>query len=235
MSGTRRFRSPLGAGVRGRVPVSVRGRALLVAASLALAACSRPGALSGDVLVQASPGAGNPAARLGVRLIPATAAFERDWAAALAGFREELAPARRAAQEAASEVEQTRLAWDRVVAAPRGRRRDAGMAARERELWRQVRAAERRLTQARRREWEVARKHDVLGAALVERHTAQEVQTDGTGHYVFAAPPAGPAYLYARVTQGERSLVWFHAVQVQAGAQQVDLNEANSRAWPFVP
>ncbi|HSB71791.1 MAG TPA: hypothetical protein VLT62_20875 [Candidatus Methylomirabilis sp.] len=212
-----------------------RGRILLLTACLALAACSRSGSLYGDVVVQAPPGAGNPAARLGVRLIPATAAFERDWTAALAAFREELAPARRAAQEAASELDQARLAWDRAIGAPRGRRRDAGKAAREQELWRQVRASERRLTQARRREWEVASKHDLLGAALLERHTAQEVQTDGAGHYVFAAPPAGPAYLYARVAQGARSLVWFHGVQVRPGAQQVDLTEANSRDWPFVP
>ena len=210
-------------------------RILLVAVWLACAACSRSGSLYGDVVVQAPAGAGNPAARLSVRLILATAAFERDWAAALARFREELAPARRAAQEAASEADQARLAWDRVVGAPRGRRRDAGMAARERELWRQLQAAERRQTQARRREWEVAQRHGLLGAALLEQHTAQEVQTDGAGHYVFAALPAGPAYLYARVTQGARTLVWFHGVQVRAGAQQVDLTEASSRDWPFVP
>ncbi len=47
--------------------------------------------------------------------------------------------------------------------------------------------------------------------------------------------PAGATYLYARVTAGERTVVWLLRVQVRAGVQQVNLTEANSGHWPFGP
>lgn len=211
----------------------MKARSVLAAALLVCAACSRSGTLSGDVVVQVPPGKGNPAARLSIRAVPATAAFERDWAAALTAFQEELESARRAAQEAAAAVDQAKLAWDRALAAPHGRRRDPRAASRERDLWRQVLAAQQRMSAARRREGEVAHRHNLRAVALLERHTAQEVRTDGTGHYVMGGLPAGATYLYARVTAGERTVVWLHRVQVRAGVQQVNLTEANSGHWPF--
>jgi hypothetical protein len=211
------------------------GRCVLVVALLTLAACSRSGSLYGDVSVPAPPGAGNPAARLSLRVLPATDGFERDWAATQTAFREALAPARRAQEEATAALEQTRLAWDRALAAPRGRHRSPGATARERELWQQVRGSEQRQVQAKSRMQEISRTYDLRGVALMEQYTAQLVQTDEAGHYVVAALPAGGAYLYARVMVGGRTLIWFRRVQDQAGAQRMDLTEANRGDWPFTP
>lgn len=211
----------------------VKGLGLLVATLLALAACARSGTLFGDVVVPVPPGAGNPAARLSMRVIPATAPFERDWAAALAAFQEGLAPAQRAEEGATAALDQARLAWDRALAAPRGRRRSPEAAARERDLWRQLRESEQRLVRAKRQVWEIAQTNDLRGIKLLDQYTAQLVQTDATGHYVLADLPVGPIYLYARVPVGGRSLVWFQRVQVRAGAQRVDLTEANRGGWPF--
>jgi hypothetical protein len=207
---------------------------LLVAAALLLAACSRSGTLSGDVVVQVPAGPENPVARLRIRAVAATEAFEQDWAAALRTFQEELEPARRARQEAAASLDRAKLAWDRALGASRGRQRDFRMA-QARNLWRQVLAGQQRVFAAQRREREVALRHNRRAVALLERYTMQEVQTDGTGHYVMAGLSTGPAYLYARLTVGQRSLVWLHRVQVRAGAQQVDLTEENSTRWPFSP
>jgi hypothetical protein len=107
--------------------------------------------------------------------------------------------------------------------------------AQARDLWRQVLAGQQRVFAAQRREREVAQRHNQRAVALLGRYTMQEVQTDGTGHYVMAGLSTGPAYLYARLTVGQRSLVWLHRVQVRAGAQQADLTEENSTRWPFAP
>lgn len=211
------------------------GRSVLVAALLALVACSRSGSLYGDVSVSAPPRAGNPAARLSLRLIPITPGFERDWTAIQAAFQEAMAPVQRTKVEAAAALEQARLAWDRSLAAPRGRHQSPEAAARQRELWRQVRGAEQHLTLANGRVRDVGRTYDLRGIALMEQHTAQLVQTDETGHYLVAALPAGASYLYARLAVGDRTLVWFRRVQMQSGMQRMDLSEANSGGWPFVP
>ena len=211
----------------------VQGLSLLVATLLTLAACSRSGTLFGDVVVPVPLGAGNPAARLSVQVIPATAPFEREWAEALAAFQEALAPAQRAEEGAMTALDQAKLAWDRALAAPRGRRRSPEAAARERTLWRQVRESEQRLVHAKRQVWEIAQTNDLRGIKLLDQYAAQLVQTDGTGHYVLADLPVGPIFLYARVPVGGRSLVWFQRVQVRAGAQRLDLTEANRGGWPF--
>ncbi|HSB78524.1 MAG TPA: hypothetical protein VLM91_07035 [Candidatus Methylomirabilis sp.] len=211
------------------------GCSVLVAALLTLVACSRSGSLYGDVSVSAPPRAGNPAARLSLRLIPITAGFEQDWTATQAAFREAMAPVQRTQVEAAAALEQARLAWDRALAAPRGRHQSPGAAARERELWRQVRGAEQRLAQANGRVRDVGRTYDLRGIALIEEHTGQLVQTDETGHYLVAALPAGASYLYARLAVGDRTLVWFRRVQMQIGIQRMDLSEASSGGWPFIP
>lgn len=214
---------------------SGKAEGLLLVILLGSAACSRSGAVSGEVAVPALPGKENPAAHLRVQAIPATAAFEREWATALADFRRELEPVRRAAQEVAEALDRARRAWDRAVAMPRGRHRDPRASGRERTLWRQVREAEQRLHQARRREDEVVRQHDLTGMAVLDRDTAQEVLTDAAGHYVVARLPAGTVYVYTRLVVGGRPLVWFRPLQVRGGLQQADLTEANAGGWPFVP
>lgn len=213
----------------------MKARGALTAMLLLCAACSRSGSLSGEVVVQVPSGKENPAARLSIRAVPATTAFEQDWAAALTAFQAELESARRAEREAAAATDQAKLAWDRALAAPHSRRRDPRAAARERDLWRQVVAAQQRMSAARRREAEVVHRHDLRAVALLERHTAQEVRTDGTGHYVMGGLPAGATYLYARVTAGARTVIWMHRVQVRAGVQRVNLTEENSGHWPFAP
>jgi hypothetical protein len=88
---------------------------------------------------------------------------------------------------------------------------------------------------AKRQVWEIARKHDLLAVALLDRYAAQRVLTDENGHYVHGGVPRGKGYLYARFPVGERTLVWFRAVEVRGRPQQVDLTEASIGAWPFVP
>lgn len=212
----------------------MNARSVLVAAILLLAACSRSGTLSGDVIVQAPAGPENPVARLKIRAVAATEAFEQDWAAALRTFQEELEPARRARQEAVTSLDRAKLAWDRALTASRGRHRDFQVA-QSRDLWRQVLAGQQRVFATQRREREVAHRHDQRAVALLERYMVQEVQTDASGHYVMAGLPTGPTYLYTRLTVGQRRFFWLHRVQVRGGAQKVELTEENSTRWPFAP
>lgn len=215
----------------------MKARGLVVAAALAFAACSRSGTLYGDVLVTTPPGKVNPAARASVTVVPSTQAFERDWSDAVAAFQRELKRAREAQQAAGTAVDEAKLAWDRALAVrPAGRRRNASHAsARERELWRRVLAAERRLLTARNHVWEVTRKHDGQAIALLRTHAAQSVQTDASGHYLVTSLAVGKAYLYARITIGDRMLVWFRPFQVRGGSRRADLTEGNTGGWPFVP
>jgi hypothetical protein len=209
----------------------------------ALAACSRSGTLSGDIFVQTPPEeVVSRAARISVRAIPSTEAFERDWTAALAAFQAEVEPARKAQQAAAASLEEARLAWDRNLAAGRmagtgasRRHRGPRTSARDRQLWEQLRAAERVLFQAKLRVWEVAHNHDGQADTLLAKHTAQRVQTDADGHYVLVGLPTGKAILYTRVPMRDQMLVWFVPVLVRSGMQRVDLTEANRGGWPFVP
>jgi hypothetical protein len=210
-------------------------RSVLLFALLACAACSRSGSLYGDVVVPGRPGSGNPGAHLNVRAVAVTAAFERDWASALAAFQEDLRPARHAQEQAAAGLEQARLVWDRAVAAPRNRRQSRAMTAQVWDLWRQVRKAEALLAQAKHGMEEVARQHGERAVALLDERTVQEAQTDETGHYVLPGLRAGVIYLYTRVTVGGQPQVWFRPVQVRAGAEKVDLTEESRGGWPFRP
>jgi hypothetical protein len=206
----------------------------LIALLLAVPACSRVGDVAGEVAVPFE-GRENPAARLRVRAIPATAAFERDWAAAQADFQRERAPFRRVVQDAEEGLGRARLAWDRAVATPRARRRDPRGGDQERLLFRGLREAEQRLREARRREAAVMATLDRAGAALLERHAAQEVLTDAAGRYLVVGLPLGTVYVNARLVVRDRTLIWFLPVQVRAGLQQVDLTEENVGGWPYAP
>jgi len=217
-------------------------RSLAVAALVFLAACSRSGTLYGDIFVQTRSGTVDRAARINVLAIPATEAFEREWASTVAAFRVEVGPARQAQKAATDSAEEVRLAWDKSLAA-RGagrtgtsrRIRLSWMSTQDRQLWNQMLAAQDRLFKVKGRVWEIARKHDLLAVALLDRYTAQRVLTDENGHYILAGVPGGKGYLYARFPVGERTLVWFRAVEVRGRPQQVDLTEANVDGWPFVP
>ncbi len=220
----------------------MKAKAWVAAIVLTLAACSRSGTIAGDIFVQTPRGEVNPVARISVSAIPPTQVFEHDWAAALAAFEAEVEPARKAQQAAADSVEEARLAWDRALAAGRTagaganrRHRGPRTTARERQLWEQLRAAEHALFQAKRRVWEVARKHDGQADSLLAKHIAERVETDADGHYVLAGFPAGKTILYVRVPVRDQILIWFLPVLVRAGVQRVDLNEANRGGWPFVP
>lgn len=220
----------------------MRVRGLVVIGVLTLAACSRSGNLYGDVVVQKGTGEVTRAARITVIAVPSTGAFERAWGGAIAAFQAEIEPARKAQRAAASSVEEARLAWDRALAARNmarlrasGRNRSPRPSVRSQELWRQWRAAEEQLFQAKKRAWEVAEKHGVLAGTLLDEHKAQQVQTDENGHYVFTRLSAGRAYLYARSSLGGQTLTWLQAVQVRKGAQRADLTQPNGGDWPFVP
>jgi len=123
-----------------------------------------------------------------------------------------------------------------VGTTPAGGHRTHGLlaSARHRELWAALRAAERRLAAAERRMREIGRKHDPLAAAVVERHATQRIETDATGHYVFAALPAGPTYLYTRLTVAQQPVLWFRTVTIRPGIEHLDLIGANAGGWPFL-
>jgi len=217
---------------------------LALAALLILSGCSRSGALSGDVVVRTASGDVSRGARISVYLVLGSEAFEREWAEAVAAFRQEVAPAVEAQKAAERRSEEARLAWDRALAA-RGRagarrgnwtltlRESAAAASHER--WRSVRATEGLVFEAKRRVWDIVRKHEEQAQALVQKHAAQRVQTDEAGHYVLVNVPAGKAYVYARLREKKEDFVWFAPVDVQSGTQRADLTQENQRRWPFVP
>jgi PAS domain-containing protein len=217
---------------------------LVLAVLLAFAGCSRSGALSGDVVVRNASGDVSRGARISVYLVLPSETFEREWAEAAAAFRQEVAPAAEAQQAAERRSEEARLAWDRALAArgKAGARRGRwtlalreSAAAGSQERWRTVRATEGLVFQARKRVWDIVRKHEEQAQALVEKHAAQRVQTDETGRYVLVKVPAGKAYVYARLREKREDFVWFAPVEIRAGTQQADLTQDNQRRWPFVP
>jgi hypothetical protein len=210
----------------------------------AAAGCSRSGALSGDVVVRTAAGERMRGARIGVQIVTSTDTFEREWADAIALFRQEVAPAAAAQKAAEQRAEQARLAWTRALTA-RGKDRARGgqwtlslrdtNAAGSQELWRGVRATEGLVFQARKRVEEIVRTHDAQAVTLLDKHATQRVQTDETGRYVLVKIPSGKAYLAARFRADKAQFVWFIPVQVQGGAQQLDLTEQNQGGWPFTP
>lgn len=225
---------------RADVPVG----ALVLVALVALSGCTRTGALSGDVAVRNAIGDVSRGARISVYLVVPSEVFEREWADAVAAFRHEVAPAVEAQKAAERHLDEARLAWDRALAsrgkagAQRGRwtlalRESAAVGSQER--WRNVRAAEGALFQARKRVWEIVRTHEERAHALVEKHAAQRVQTDETGHYVLVNVPTGKAHVYARLREKKEDFVWFLSVVVETGTQRADLTQDNQRRWSFVP
>jgi hypothetical protein len=217
---------------------------LVLAAVLALSGCSRSGTLSGDVTVRNSSGDVTRGARNSVFLVLPSDAFEREWADAVAAFRTEVAPAAAAQKAAAHQAEEARLAWDRALAASgksgarRGQwtlaLRDASTAGSQ-QHWRNVRGTEAVAFQARKRVWEIVRRHEEQAHALIEKHATQRVQTDETGHYVIVKVPTGKAYVYAHLRDKTADSVWFLPIQVETGTQRADLTQDNQRNWSFVP
>jgi hypothetical protein len=211
---------------------------------LTVTGCSRSGALSGDVVVRTAAGELVRGARISVQLVPSTETFEREWADAIALFRQEVAPAADAQKAAEQKAEQARLAWTRALTA-RGKERARGgqwtlslrdtSPAGSPELWRSVRATEGQVFQARKRVEEIVRKHDAQALPLLDKHATQRVQTDETGRYVLVKIPPGKAYLAARLRADRAQFVWFIPLQIQGGAQQLDLTDKNQGDWPFVP
>jgi hypothetical protein len=220
----------------------MKARGLVTVALLVLAACSRPGTLLGDVFVKTPSGEVSRAARISVSAVPATEVFERDWAAAVTAYRGEIEAARQVQKAAADSLDQARLAWGQTLAA----RRSAGPGANrrikiprtsghDRRLYKQMLEADRELFKAKNRVREVARQHDERAVSVLEKHTAQRVQTDENGHYVLAALPTGKVYVSARFTVAGQTRVWFHHVRVRVWPQRLNLTEANSGGWPFMP
>jgi hypothetical protein len=216
----------------------------LLAVLLAFSGCSRSGALSGDVVVRAPSGEVSRGARVSVFLVPSSEAFEREWGQAVIAFREEVAPAAEAQTAAEHKANEARLAWDRALAA-RGkagwRRGPWTLTLREstvsgsQELWRGVRATDGLVFQARKRVWDIVRKHEEQAHALIQKHATQRVQTDETGHYVVVKVPTGKAYVYARWREAKADFLWFVPIDIQSGTQSADLTQDNQRRWPFVP
>ncbi|HSD50019.1 MAG TPA: hypothetical protein VLG48_01330, partial [Candidatus Methylomirabilis sp.] len=124
-------------------------RSLAAATLMILAACSRPGTLYGDIFLQPHPGTVDRAARINVIAIPATEAFEREWASVVAAFQVEIGPVRQAQKAASDSAQEVRLAWDRSLAARGSGRTGTGrrirlswMSTQDRQGWNQVLAAE---------------------------------------------------------------------------------------------
>ena len=223
---------------------NMAGGGLVLALLLTLSGCSRTGVLSGDVAARNAIGDISRGTRISVYLVLPSEAFEREWADAVAAFRHEVSPAVEAQKAAERQLDDARLAWDRALAsrgkagAQRGRwtlalRETAAAGSQER--WRNVRAMEGAVFQARKRVWEIVRTHEEKAHALVEKHAAQRVQTDETGHYVLVKVPTGKAHVYARLREKKEDFVWFLSVVVETGTQRADLTQDNQRRWPLVP
>ncbi len=225
-----------------------RGHAVAVGVALAavvvLAGCSRSGTLMGDVAVRTPSGETVRGDRIGVLLVPASEAFEREWADVVAAFRKDVAPAAEAQKAAEYRADEARRAWDRALTA---RGKDGARRGRytlslrgtdgngSQPLWRNVRATEAAAFQARKRVWEIVRKHEADAQALIARHATQQVQTDETGHYVIVKVPIGKVYVYARLSAKKTDFVWCVPIQVQSGTQQANLTSENQRAWQLTP
>lgn len=227
---------------RGAIALMVGGLALAVL--LFPAGCSRSGAVSGDVVVRRASGEIIRGTRLSVYLVLSSEAFEREWAEAVMAFRQEVAPALAVQKTAEIQSQDARLAWDRALAArgrtgaQRGRwtlalRETAAAGSQER--WRNLRATEGMVFESTKRVWEIVRKHEERAQILVEKHAAQRVQTDETGHFVVVKVPAGRAYLFGRLRDKKDDFVWFVPLEIQTGTQRVDLTQDNQRRWSFAP
>jgi hypothetical protein len=218
--------------------------AVLLAVLVVLSGCSRSGALSGDMVVRTPSGEVARGARVSVFLVISSEAFEGEWGRALSAFREEVAPAAEAQKAAEYKAAEARLAWDRALAA-RGKSgwrrgpwtlslRDASTAGSQ-ERWNAVRATDNLVFQARKRVWDIVRKHEEHTHVLVQKHATQRVQTDETGHFVIVNVPAGKAYVYARWQEGHADFLWFVPIEIQGGTQSADLTQDNQRRWPLLP
>jgi hypothetical protein len=222
----------------------IRAESLVLSALLILSGCSRSGALSGDVVVRNASGDVSRGARISVYLVLPSDAFEREWAEAVAAFREEVAPAVEAQKAAEHKAQEARLAWDRALAV---RGKDGGRRGRwtitlressragSSELWRSVRATEGIVFQARKRVWEVVSKHEEQAHALVQKHAVQRVQTDEAGHYMLVKVPIGKVYVYARLREKTADSIWFVPLQIEHGTQHAELTPESQRRWPFAP
>lgn len=217
---------------------------VVLAAALALAGCSRSGTLSGDVVVRTPAGEVTRGARMSVYLVVSSEAFEREWAETVAAFRTEVAPAVEAQKAAEYKAQEARLAWDRALA-DRGKNGGrsgrwtialrAASTAGSSEHWKSVRATEGLVFQARKRVWEIVSKYEEQAHALVQKHAAQRVQTDESGHYVLVKVPTVKVYVYARLREKKADFIWFVPLQIEHGTQQADLTQESQRRWSFVP
>jgi len=183
-------------------------------------------------------------ARVSVFLVTSSDAFEGEWDEAVRAFREEVAPAMDAQSAAEYKAAEARLAWDRALAArgKSGWRRGPWTltlrntsAAGSQERWNAVRATDGLVFQARKKVWEIVRTHEDRAHEVMQKHAAQRVQTDETGHYVLVNVPTGNAYVYARWREGKKDFFWFIPIEIRSGTQSVDLTQDNQRRWPFLP
>jgi len=215
------------------------GRGVFLASLFLLSGCSRTGGLLGDVAVRMPSGDVLRGARINVRLIPSTEAFERDWAQAIAVFRQDVAPAVEEQKAADHKAEEVRLAWDHALTAGSktgAKSRRFRSPAPAQRLWKDVRATEAVAFQARKRVWEIVRKHEEEAEVLLDKYATQRVQTDQTGHYAMVKISAGKANVYARFREGNSTFTWLVPIQVKAAVQTLDLTQENQGGtWPFVP
>jgi hypothetical protein len=215
--------------------MSTRGATLAIL--FLLSGCTRSGGLYGDVAVQLPSGNAIRGARISVRLIPSTERFEHDWAATVAAFQNEVAPAAEALKAAEHRAEAARLAWDHSLAAGNkaGRQRRAHrLPASAQPLWQNYRATESQAFQAKKDVEEIVRKHEARAEALLDKYAIDRVQTDETGHYVLVKVPAGTVYVYCRFREKDAPFTWFIPTQVKGGIQRLDLTRDNlGSGWPF--
>ncbi len=204
-----------------------------------LSACSRTGGLLGEVTARSPSGDVVRGSRIHVRLIPSTEAFERDWAQAIASFRQEVTPALGEQKSAEHKAEEARLAWDHALTAGSktgAKSRRFRSSAPAQRLWTDVRATEALAFHARKRVREIVRKHEDEAETLLDKYATQRVQTDQNGHYALVKIPAGKANIYARFQEKDATFTWFVPIQVKPGVQSLDLTQENQGgAWPFVP
>jgi hypothetical protein len=216
------------------MPQMLVGLAFLLAT---LSACSRSTDLSGDVFVTMRSGDVKRGADVEVALIPATPAFESDWASSLAKFQKDYADAQTTYKAWQAEEERARQQSDAS-----GKRLSAASLSgsfsqrldeysRASDKWINATTETRGAATALA---EVVRRHGGLAMAVIAKHKDRIARTDVNGHYAMRGIRRGKYYLFARQEVFENRPHWFVPVELNAGDMKTDLSGSNS-GWPFDP
>ena len=218
---------------------------LLLAAVLALTACTRTTSLTGCIVGSTPAGELSVGADAVVLVVPASQSFEAEWQGIVAAFREEYDAASasygdaRSRYRAARAAEQTAVRAQRQVlkTSPARVHEDATTGAR---VWSNqtppsvYHVAQNRsqatgvMTQAGRRLNGVIDTHLAGAIVALKKHQSGAARTDARGCYVVSGVPMQRVYVFAN--HGDR--YWLREVDAARKPASVDFTPDRS-GWPF--